>query len=41
MTRLSGATDHVDAVLAEGGKRAREIAAPVWASVKDILGLVR
>ena len=41
MTRLSGAADHVDAVLADGGMRAREIAAPVWASVKDILGLVR
>ena len=41
MARLSGASDHVDAVLADGGRRAREIAAPVWGSVKDILGLVR
>ena len=41
MIRLSGASDHVDAVLADGGRRAREIAGPVWTSVKDILGLVR
>jgi len=41
MKRLTAAPDHVDAVLKDGGVRAREIAAPVWASVKDILGLVR
>ncbi len=41
MIRLAKAPDHVDAVLAQGGERAREIAQPVWASVKDILGLVR
>jgi tryptophanyl-tRNA synthetase len=41
MMRLMQATDHVDAVLADGAERARAIAAPVMASVKDILGLVR
>ena len=41
MIRLAAAPDHVDAVLAQGGARAREIAGPVWASVKDILGLIR
>jgi tryptophanyl-tRNA synthetase len=41
MARLTASPDHVDAVLRDGGLRAREIAAPVWASVKDILGLVR
>ena len=41
LLRLAEAPDHVDAVLADGAKRAREIAAPVMDSVKDILGLVR
>jgi len=41
MSRLTAAPDHVDAVLADGAARAREIAAPVMAQVKDILGLVR
>ena len=41
MARLTAAPDHVDAVLRDGGVRAREIAAPVWAAAKDILGLVR
>ena len=41
MIRLVEAPEHIDAVLAQGGERAREIAQPVWASVKDILGLVR
>ncbi len=41
MARLTAAPDHVDAVLRDGGVRAREIAAPVWVGVKDILGLVR
>src|SRR6185437_217144 len=41
MIRLVEAPEHIDAVLAQGGVRAREIAQPVWASVKDILGLVR
>ncbi len=41
MQRLAAAPEHVDAVLAAGAERAREIAAPVMASVKDILGLVR
>jgi tryptophanyl-tRNA synthetase len=41
MMRLADAPDHVDAVLANGAGRARAIAAPVMASVKDILGLVR
>jgi tryptophanyl-tRNA synthetase len=40
MARLTAAPDYVDAVLRDGGVRAREIAAPVWSSVKDILGLV-
>ena len=41
MQRLADAPDHVDAVLAAGAERARAIAAPVMAEVKDILGLVR
>jgi tryptophanyl-tRNA synthetase len=41
MMRLAQGPDHVDAVLAEGAQRARAIAAPVMASVKDIVGLVR
>ena len=41
MIRLAEAPDQVDAVLADGAKRARAIAAPVMDSVKDILGLVR
>ncbi len=41
MIRLKQAPDHVDAVLAQGAERARAIAAPVMASVKDIVGLVR
>ena len=41
MQLLAVAPEHVDAVLAGGAARAREIAAPVMASVKDILGLVR
>jgi tryptophanyl-tRNA synthetase len=41
MMRLADAPDHVDAVLEAGAERARAIAAPVMAEVKDILGLVR
>jgi tryptophanyl-tRNA synthetase len=41
MMRLADAPDHVDAVLAAGAERARAIAAPIMASVKYILGLVR
>src|SRR5436305_4097736 len=37
MRRLADAPEHVDSVLAAGAERAREIAAPVMASVKDIL----
>ena len=41
MLRLAEAPDHVDAVLADGARRARAIATPVMNDVKDILGLVR
>lgn len=41
MMRLSGAHDHIDAVLADGAKRAQAIAAPIVEAVRDILGLVR
>jgi tryptophanyl-tRNA synthetase len=39
--RLAGDPGHVDDVLAQGARKAREIALPTMNSVKDILGLVR
>jgi tryptophanyl-tRNA synthetase len=41
MLRLSADLAHVDGVLAQGARRAREIALPVMNSVKDIVGLIR
>jgi len=41
MARLAAAHDHIDAVLADGARRARAIARPVIEAVKDIVGLVR
>ena len=41
MMRLNADPGHVDAVLAQGAERAREIALPIMNAVKDILGLVR
>jgi tryptophanyl-tRNA synthetase len=41
MLRLAKAPDHIDAVLADGAKRARAIARPIIDAAKDILGLVR
>jgi len=40
MVRLSNAQDHIDAVLADGARRARAIAHPIIAEVKEIVGLV-
>jgi tryptophanyl-tRNA synthetase len=39
--RLAADPVHVDRVLAEGARKAREIASPIMNAVKDILGLVR
>jgi tryptophanyl-tRNA synthetase len=39
--RLEADPGHVDKVLAEGARKAREIALPTMNAVKDILGLVR
>ena len=41
MLRLNGDPAHVDAVLANGARRASVIAKPIMEAVKDILGLVR
>ncbi|PRH84109.1 tryptophan--tRNA ligase [Labrys okinawensis] len=41
MKRLMADPGHIDAVLAEGSDRARAIAAPIMASVKDIVGFIR
>jgi tryptophanyl-tRNA synthetase len=41
MLRLAADPGHIDAVLAQGARKAREIALPTMNSVKDILGLVR
>ncbi len=41
MKRLKADPAYIDAVLADGSARAREIAAPVLASVKDIIGFVQ
>ena len=41
MKRLIADPAHIDAVLADGSERARVIAAPIMASVKDIVGFIR
>jgi tryptophanyl-tRNA synthetase len=41
MKRLVQDPAHIDGILADGAARAREIAAPVIRSVKDIVGLIR
>jgi tryptophanyl-tRNA synthetase len=41
MIRLIADPSHVDSVLADGARKAREIAGPNMNAVKDILGLVR
>jgi tryptophanyl-tRNA synthetase len=41
MIRLGAAHDHIDAVLADGARRARAIAGPVLDAAKDIMGLLR
>ena len=41
MVRLSNAQDHIDAVLADGARRASTIAHPVIEEAKEIVGLVR
>jgi len=41
MRRLLAAPDHIDAVLKDGGERARAIAATTMNDVKDIIGLLR
>ena len=41
IARLAAAPDHLDAILADGGARARALAKPNMDAVKDILGLLR
>jgi tryptophanyl-tRNA synthetase len=41
MIKLSNAQDHIDAVLADGARRASAIARPIIEEVKEIVGLVR
>jgi len=41
MIKLSNAQDHIDAVLADGARRASAIAHPIIEEVKEIVGLVR
>lgn len=41
MRRLMAATDHIDAVLADGAKRARAASEPVLQQVHEILGFLR
>jgi tryptophanyl-tRNA synthetase len=40
-TRLMGDPAEIDRILADGSARAREVAAPVMAKVKDIVGFIR
>ena len=40
MTRLMNDPGHIDSVLKEGADRAREIAAPIYADVKKIIGFI-
>jgi tryptophanyl-tRNA synthetase len=41
MQRLQADTAYIDGVLADGSRRAREIARPIMTAVKDIVGFVR
>jgi tryptophanyl-tRNA synthetase len=41
IVRLTGDPAEIDRILADGSKRARAIAAPIMAKVKDIVGFVR
>ncbi len=41
MGRLMAAPDHIDAVLADGAARAREIASPILRGAKDIVGFIQ
>jgi tryptophanyl-tRNA synthetase len=41
MTQLLADPEHIDAVLGDGARRARAIAAPIMDDVKDIVGFVR
>jgi len=41
MKRLLAAPDEIDSILADGAARARVIAAPIMAQVKDIVGFLR
>jgi len=41
MVRLAAAHDHIDAVLADGARRASAIAHPVIEAAKEVVGLVR
>ncbi len=41
MRRLTGDPAEIDRVLADGSRRAREIAAPIMDQVKDIVGFIR
>jgi tryptophanyl-tRNA synthetase len=40
-TRLMADPAEIDRILADGAKRARAIAAPIFAEVKDVVGFVR
>jgi tryptophanyl-tRNA synthetase len=41
MTRLNADPGEIDRILADGARRARAIAAPIMAEVKDLVGFVR
>ena len=41
MNRLGNDPAEIDRMLADGARRARMIAAPIMAEVKDIVGFVR
>jgi len=41
MTRLAGDPGHIDAVLADGARRARAIAGPIFSEVKQIVGFIQ
>ena len=41
MKRLVAAPDHIDAILSDGGKRARALAEPILRDVYDIVGLLQ
>jgi tryptophanyl-tRNA synthetase len=41
MRRLESDSAYIDSILRDGSERARQIAAPIMAQVKDIVGLIR